>query len=187
MQYFAHIQNGIVTSIEQVADDLQIGVDIFTPEIAATMVACDITVQPGWLYDATAKTFAPPQPPVVTPTDLANYANAKQWALATGGYTLTLSGQALTFGTDETSQGLITGKYVRLALPNPPATISWQFPSGFVSVSQADFVKAATAIADFIQATFDALQVIEAAIAAGTITTAAEIDAAAWPSAIASS
>ena len=124
-----------------------------------------------------------------TQAQLIAYANAKQWALATGGYTTSLtpvggSGpQSITFPTDDVSLGLINGKVARFAYANPPTSTDWQTgPATFVDISAADFPIAAAQIADFIQSSFDAVKPILAAIAAGTITTTAQIDAAAWPS-----
>jgi hypothetical protein len=112
----------------------------------------------------------------------AAYANAKQWALAIGGYTVTIDGVGLTFSTNVASQALIIGKAVRLGQPNPPATVNWQFgPGDFATISAADFLAAAVKIADFVQATFDALELVLADVDAGAITTTAEVDAAAWP------
>jgi hypothetical protein len=113
---------------------------------------------------------------------LLAYANAKQWALATGDYTITVNSAPLVFPSDVVSMGLITGKAARLAQPNPPASFEWQTPTGFVTIAAADFIAVATQIADFVQSTFNALAVVFAAIEAGTITTTAEIDAATWPS-----
>jgi hypothetical protein len=118
----------------------------------------------------------------LTQAQLLAYANAKQWALATGGYTITVNSAPLIFPSDVVSMGLITGKAARLAQPNPPASFEWQTPTGFVTIAAADFIAVATQIADFVQSTFNALAVAFAAIEAGTITTTAEIDAAAWPS-----
>lgn len=113
---------------------------------------------------------------------LLAYANAKQWALATGGYTIMVNSAPLVFPSDVVSMGLITGKAARLAQPNPPASFDWQTPTGFVTIAAADFISVATQIADFVQSTFTALAVVFAAIEAGTITTNAEVDAASWPS-----
>lgn len=113
---------------------------------------------------------------------LAAYANAKQWDLATGGYTITVNSAPLVFPSDVVSMGLITGKAARLAQPNPPASFDWQTPAGFVTIAATDFIIVATQIADFVQLTFNALAAVFAAIAAGTITTTAEVDAASWPS-----
>ena len=55
-----------------------------------------------------------------TQAQLVAYANAHQWALATGGYTVTLTpvgattAQAITFATDTTSLSLMDGKVARL-------------------------------------------------------------------------
>lgn len=115
-------------------------------------------------------------------SSLVEYANIKQWALATGGFTVTIEGVERTFATDTVSQSLITGKALRLQQPNPPVTVGWQFgAASFVSISAANFMSAAILIADFVQATFDTLNGVMAGIANGTITTAAQVDAAAWP------
>ncbi len=114
---------------------------------------------------------------------LTTYANAKQWALATGGYTISLSGTTCSFATDAESISLITGKAVRLGQPNPPATIEWQFASVALTLTAADFMTAANAIADFFQATFDVLLLtVLPGIAGGTIASRDAVDAAAWPS-----
>ena len=118
--------------------------------------------------------------PDTTTESLLAYANAKQWALATGGYTTTVNGQSITVATDATSQLLMTGKAMRLGQKNPPASIAWQLDSGFVTLAAADFLVVASAADDFVQSTFDKLKEVEAAIRAAppTITTTADIDAA---------
>ena len=114
--------------------------------------------------------------------ELMQYLNAKQWALATGGFTLTIGGRAVTFATDVTSFALITGKAARLQQPNAPANVNWQFgPNEFVAIPAADFLAAAAKIADFMQATFDALPAFTAAITSGTITAYPEIENPAAP------
>jgi len=118
---------------------------------------------------------------VMTTADLAAYANAKQWALATGGHAVTIGGVPHLFATNVESMTLMDGKVSRLSQPNPPASFNWQLDSGFVNIPAAEFVVAATSCADFVQATFDVLFPMLAEIAAGTITTTAQIDAAAWP------
>lgn len=109
---------------------------------------------------------------------LAAYANAKQWELATGGYTATVGGQSCTFATDGQSQVLMIGKVVQLGMPGAPAEVNWQLAAGFVTLSAADFVGMAVACAGFVQSTFDALKTVLAEIVAGTVTSEAEIDAA---------
>ncbi len=117
-----------------------------------------------------------------TQAQLIAYANSTQWGLATGGFTVTIASTACTFKTDDVSTGLITGKAVRLSQLSPPATINWQFVSGYVLITATEFIAAATQIADFVQATFDSLESVLASIASGAITTTAQVDSAAWPS-----
>lgn len=112
---------------------------------------------------------------------LKAYANAEQWRRATGGYTATIDGTSHFFPTDETSYNLMTGKAKRLDQPGAQDPFRWQLPAGYISISVADFRTVAVAIADYMQATFDALEPILDAIDAGTITTFAEIDTASWP------
>lgn len=164
------------------------GVNLYTPAFAAGMVnVTALSPQPqlGWTY--ANGVFAAPAAPAPTQAQLAAYANAKQWALATGGYTITLTpvgapaAEAFVFATDATSYSLMTGKALRLQQANPPAATNWQFASGFASIATADFIAAAIEVADFMQATWNTLETVLATIAAGTITTMAEVDTAAWP------
>jgi hypothetical protein len=115
---------------------------------------------------------------VQTVQGLTGYANAKQWSLATAGFTVPIGGKNITFTTDEISMALITGKAVRFMQPGAPASTQWQTgPTTFITIAAADFLTAATAIADFMQSTFDKLAVVLSGIAAGTITTKAGVDA----------
>ncbi len=116
--------------------------------------------------------------PPPTQADLITYANAKQWAVATSGRTVTVAGAPIYFNTSSESMGLMTGKAVRLQQPDPPATVQWQSgPTTFETIAAADFLAAATEIADFVQATFDALPGLIANIGNGTVTSMAQIDA----------
>ncbi|MFJ6322248.1 MULTISPECIES: hypothetical protein [unclassified Rhizobium] len=112
---------------------------------------------------------------------LMTYANAKQWSLATGGFSVMIGEQAMIFATDVTSQGLITGKAMRLQQAGAPRTVRWQFASGYQEIAAADFIAASIKIADFVQATFDVLEPILDGIKGGTIKTAVDIDATTWP------
>lgn len=118
-------------------------------------------------------------PPTWSALELVAYANARQWAIATGGRIVTIAGASRPFKTDPESLALINGKAYRLSLPDAPATVMWQFePSVLVEIHATDFIAAAKTIADWFQATFDALPAIFAGIADGSITTTAQIDAA---------
>lgn len=120
---------------------------------------------------------------ISTPLGLQNYANAKQWNLACGGFTATVSNAVkIPFATDPQSQSLITGKSVRFIQPGAPTSTKWQIASGeFITISASDFLLAATQIADFIQSTFDVLQQTIALIASGGIKTKDDVDNQPWP------
>ena len=133
----------------------------------------------GWTVSGSV--LVAPASPAPTPAQLTAYANAKQWALATGGHAVTVEGSSHIFATDPTSLSLMDGKVGRLAQANPPASFNWQIGPAWLTISAADFVTVATTCADFVQATFDTLKTVEAEIASETITTFAEIDAYAWP------
>lgn len=178
MQYFAHVVDGVVREVQQIPADANVA-ECFQAEFVAQLTACDDTVEQGWTY--ASGRFAAPVAPTPTVQELMAYANEKQWALATGGYTMTFGGQALQFASDPTSQALITGKWARFQAPNPPVSVDWQFGAAFVTLTSADFEAAATAIADFVQATFDALKAVFAAIETATVTSFEEVDAWAWP------
>jgi hypothetical protein len=152
---------------------------LYDPRSEVNAVEVPDGVFEGWREIGTS--WEAPANPTLTVADLRAYANAKQWALATGGYTVTIDGIPRTFPTDSDGRGLINGKVARLALPNPPASFRWQFGTEFVTISANDIKAVGAAIADFVQATFDALDRIFPAIDAGTITTTAEIDAWTWP------
>ncbi|EJW12723.1 hypothetical protein A33M_1693 [Rhodovulum sp. PH10] len=121
-----------------------------------------------------------PEPYALTAADLVAHANARQWAIATGGYSATVDGVVITFATDATSLTLMAGKVLRLQQPDAETSVSWQVgPTEFVDVPAADFVAIAAAASDRVQGSFDLLRhEVLPAIAAGIITTTAEIDAA---------
>ena len=123
-------------------------------------------------------------PRVLTVGDLLVYANSKQWALATSGYTYTSSSGTVypAFSTSVDALTLMGGKMQRLAMPNPPAAFTWQFDGvTFIDIPAADFVEVTMLAADFVQSTFDKLKDVVEQILAGTLTTLAGIDAAGWP------
>jgi hypothetical protein len=173
MTLYAYIQNGsVLATVDQ---------DTVPPEVPGfEIVEAPDGTTIGMVFADGA--FGPAPAPVYSKEDLLSYANGKQWSLATGGYEVTVGGNALVFATDALSQGLITGKALRLQQANAPATVRWQFASGYEEISAADFLAVSIKIADFIQSTFDALQPVLASIAAGTITDPAGVDSAAWPS-----
>lgn len=114
--------------------------------------------------------------------DLIAYANSRQMSLALGGFLAVINGKPVPFSTSMDGLTLMNGKVSRLQQPNPPSVVNWQVgATSFVAIAPADFMTAAIKVGDFVQATFDALPAIFSAIAAGTITTRAQIDSATWP------
>lgn len=172
---YARISDGVVAEIINLPEGVELE-DAYHPDIASSMVACDEKVREGWIYDG--KIFAEPVIPPPSKEQLAAHANFKQWVLATGGFTV----GSLTFATDATSQSLITGKALRLQQAGAPESVNWQFSSGYSEIASADFISSSIKIADFVQATFDALQTVLSGVEDGTITTIEEVDAATWPS-----
>lgn len=121
--------------------------------------------------------------PAAYTADLITYANARQWAVATGGYryTPTTGGNPIDFATTEASIAVMNAAYNRLSAPNPPTSVRWQTgPTSFSAIPSATFKSAAVAVFDFVQATFDALYSTLTQIQAGSLTTFEQIDAL-WP------
>lgn len=117
----------------------------------------------------------------LTKDELVAYANEVQWAKAIGGYTATVDGDEIEFSTAPESLSLISGKVQRLQQPNPPGAVKWQTgPSTFVDISRDNFIAVGAEVADFVQSTFDMLDIVIDEITATppTITTKVQIDAA---------
>lgn len=133
--------------------------------------------------------------PTPTPARLISYANAKQIALRDGGITVNV-GDATTpddvnVASDANGRTLVTGcvQLVGLAASNsqPAPTFPWINNGGTqLTLTAAQMMTIGYKLGAFVQATYATLGAVLAAIAAGTITTFAEIDAppaavAAWP------
>ena len=119
----------------------------------------------------TVAEYIPPQ------VDLTAYAAAKRYAVETGG--VTVGGVAIP--SDRDTQAKLTAAFL-LAQVNPQATFQWKAGAGFVTLDAASVGQIAVAIGQFVQAAYATEAAVLAAITAGTITTTAQIDAAAWPS-----
>lgn len=111
--------------------------------------------------------YAPP------PVDLPAYAAAVRFAKETGG--IAVSGASIE--TDRASQAMISGAY-SFAKDNPNASIDFKASSGFVTLTSAQMVSIGQAVAVHVQACFSTEKTVAAGIAAGSITTPAQIDAA---------
>ncbi|MGU3665795.1 DUF4376 domain-containing protein [Methylobacterium sp. A49B] len=110
--------------------------------------------------------------------ELTAYAAAKRFAVETGG--IVVGGASVA--TDRDSQAMI-GNAFAYVTASGAGSVRFKASSGWVTLS-ADQVKAlALAVGAHVQAAFAAEDDLDAAINASppTVTTAAQIDAAAWP------
>lgn len=84
------------------------------------------------------------------------------------------------FQSDPVSQGYITGKVTKLNLiGDTTPSVTWRLAdNSMVTLSKADFIAAAEAVADHIEAVMGESWALEAALDAAT--TAAEIEAVTW-------
>ncbi len=110
-----------------------------------------------------------------TQTALLAYAADMRWRIETG----SIMADGSRIDTSRDSQTMIAGAYAYVTTSGQ--SIAFKAASGWVTMS-ADAVRAvALAVGAHVQACFAAEQAVAASITAGTITTFAEIDAAAWP------
>ncbi|MEW9304704.1 DUF4376 domain-containing protein [Labrys neptuniae] len=116
---------------------------------------------------------APSQVPISAPELLA-YAADRRFAIETGGITLP---NGAPIATDRDSQSLITGAW-NYVLNSENATVSFKTAAGFVSMDADTLKQLALAVGDHVQKCFAAEGTIALAIATGTITTQADVDAA---------
>ncbi|WP_316196592.1 DUF4376 domain-containing protein [Bradyrhizobium sp. SZCCHNS3053] len=130
-----------------------------------------------WTWDGAQ--LVPPPVPEPTIGELIAYANVAQWQKATGGFPTNINGQEISFPTSTESLALINGKLSRFQQPNPPTSVLWQVSATeFITISADDFSSLAVSVADFVQSTFDHLQIVLGQILNGTITTKSQIDTA---------
>lgn len=114
---------------------------------------------------------------VFTPqsVDLYAYAAARRWAKEIGG--ITFSGMPIP--TDQRTQNILTAAFAA-ATADPAYTIpQWKLAAGvYAPLSNGQILAIAEAVRDHVQACFTKNQEVDDAIAAETISTPAEIDAA---------
>jgi hypothetical protein len=126
---------------------------------------------PSWMFNGT--TFAQPSVGNYTAAQLAAYAQYKQ-------------GQNVEASTSTTSLILLQGA-ASIAQTNSAATFQWVESTGVsVTLTAAQMLTIFSAVTTFMQATFNVLASVLAAITAGTIATKAQVDTppspiAAWP------
>ncbi|WFU07633.1 DUF4376 domain-containing protein [Rhizobium sp. CB3090] len=116
--------------------------------------------------------------PEPVPVDLQAYAATKRYAVETGGIVF----DGMTVSTDRQSQALIIGAYAYVQA-NPSVTVNFKTANGFVNLTAEQVTAVANAVGAHVQASFAAEDAVVKAITAGTIKTAADVDAFAWPTA----
>jgi hypothetical protein len=143
---------------------------------------------PSWMFNGT--TFAQPSAGNYTSAQLAAYAQYKQGQIMGGGISVNVGTSAapqnVEASTSTTSLILLQGA-ASIAQTNSAATFQWVESTGVsVTLTAAQMLTIFSAVTTFMQATFNVLASVLAAITAGTITTKAQVDAppspiAAWP------
>lgn len=118
--------------------------------------------------------------PLLSAAELKAYAAQKRWNVEVGGIAVEIApGASVPVPTDDRAKLLILGAAQTLA----PEATSPLVIGGVVygTLTGAHFQALNAAVVAHVQATFPVLAGVLAAIEAGTITTLAQIDAAAWP------
>jgi hypothetical protein len=122
-----------------------------------------------------------------TTAQLIAYATAQQAAIAKGGVSINVaaSGPAQMAEADTSVTGRVDlSGLAQLAQLNSAFTTVWVQSSGNLTLNATQIMTLAAGVGTFIEATYATLAAVLAAIAAGTITTTADIDAfasPAWP------
>lgn len=132
----------------------------------------------GWTLSGGV--LSPVAPPVPTQSQLTAYAATVRYAKETGGFSF----QSHPIATDEGSQAKIGNAALGATVVGAGFSTDWKCSDGtFVTLNQAGMLGMATAILNFVNACYAAEAAIDAAIGADTITTTAQIDGYAWPTA----
>ena len=160
---FAFIQNGVVSNLFE-------NKPLMAP--GALLVECGPDVQEDWIYSG--GTFSAPPAIVPTKSDLITRVGEK-WADVLFFGTVTVGG--FQSQTDDRSRGFLNGA-VAYAQNDPTAVILWH---GVSPITKDQLVALGIGVAEFVQAAFNAAGSLKTGITAGTVTTFAQIDAAAWP------
>lgn len=129
-------------------------------------------------WEADGNAIEPHVVPPPTVYDLLTYLADKRWQVETGGCPF----DGTVIKTDRESQVKLTAAWTR-AKADPMFSIpNWKIAPGvFIALDNAAILAIGDAATAHVQACFDTEEALTAEILAGTITTYAEIDAAAWP------
>ncbi|BCM83593.1 DUF4376 domain-containing protein [Methylobacterium indicum] len=124
----------------------------------------------GWRWQGGA--FVDPRVPAV---DLIAYAADARWRIEVGGTTW----NGFPVATDDRSKTLVSGELQAIDLAERKDGEPFKFADGvFRPLSNADMQAVAVAMRAHVKRSFGALYAVGAGIAAGTVTTAEQVDAA---------
>lgn len=144
---------------------------------AGQRIARSDTADIGWTEQGGVLVEPPTPVAAPTPTGLIAYAAAKRWRVETGGFTLA----GMQIASDATAQTKITATKTAFDNGTLSGTISFKTRSGWVAADAATVNAVYAALVAHVQACYATERSVSDAIAAGTITTIAQIDSAAWP------
>lgn len=136
-----------------------------------------------------ATTFLADTDPGLVKWTLLPYAKVKHQTIMGGGISVNVGTAGapnnVEASTDPASLVLLQGAY-SMATANAGASFQWVQPTGVsVTLTSAQMITIFNAVTAFLQATFNTLAAVIAAIGAGTVTTTAQVDSfssPAWPS-----
>ncbi|MDB5610662.1 MAG: hypothetical protein JWP25_7562 [Bradyrhizobium sp.] len=117
----------------------------------------------------------PPPPPPPTKEQLTKYAAVRRLAKEVGGFVDPAFG---SLSTDRDTRAIVGQSIQSIDLGIVAEPVNFKIPSGFASLTRADFIAIAKVTAAFVQSTFDLEATVTRDINSGTITTNAQIDAA---------
>ncbi|MCZ0734601.1 DUF4376 domain-containing protein [Phreatobacter sp. AB_2022a] len=117
--------------------------------------------------------IAPYEPP---PVDLVAYAARRRWEIIEAA-TVDVGGVAVP--ADATTRAVVTAAYVQAVAASGFTIDPWKIsPGHYVTLTAAQVIAIGDALSAYVQSMFAKNRDIDDAVAAGTITTTAEIDAA---------
>ncbi len=180
---YARIDGGVVAELLTLDAEVSLS-EVFSPALHASIVAVPSAqasqVAVGWRY--AHGVFSAPAVLAPTKAQLLAYAEAKQLAIMDGGLTVAVAvaGQTtvnVECATTEYYRGLLYGAVQRSGL-NPAAILNWEQRDGsVVRLNAAQTQALGLAMANWLQQIFDTRTLsVAPAVAAGTITTTAQID-----------
>lgn len=158
------------TSIAITTDDGTVWHDD-TAHPADTALRVDLS---AWI--AAGGVIRPYAPPTADIAVLKAYAAAKRWSVQTGG--VVVSG--VSVDTSDASRSMIADA-VAYVEASGTTSVDFKAASGWVTISAAEMTAIGLAVGAHVQACFAAERAVDAAIAAGTITTVTAIDGWVWP------